>query len=406
MYALPHAPVLQRNNTGRNHRAREETEAVVTGLRLVEDGISEYVIVRGENAFPSEVTASTELQSYLKQISGAELPIVTDAAAPGEKEIIVGKTNRETEGEFNREELGEDGFIIKTVENKLYLVGGEKRGTLYSVYEFLESYLGCGFYTQDVEVVPEMTTVILEPIAEDKQIPVVLWREMGWEDYGNVPTFCAKRKVFDNGGKYVEDEWGGERGWAGGTDNVSRLVSPAEYYDTHPEYFALVNGERMKENVGGGPQLCLSNPEVLEVLTEKVREQLKNGKDKLGMYAVAQMDNQSCCMCDNCMKIYEEEGGAFSSTMLRAVNYVATALKEEFPEMMFLTLAYNYTSSAPTVTKPVDNVAIMKTVHKCMSHDVNAECSKIYTGATSNIDGTANSFVEDLTAWGKICDKM
>ena len=38
-------------------------------LELVVDGVSEYVIVRGENASPSEITASTELQSYLKQIN-------------------------------------------------------------------------------------------------------------------------------------------------------------------------------------------------------------------------------------------------------------------------------------------------------------------------------------------------
>ena len=138
------------------------------------------MIVRGENASPSEITAASELQSYLKKISGAELPVVTDAAAPTVREIVVGKTNREAEGDFDRAELGDDGFVIKTAGGKLWLVGGEARGTLYSVYEFLEAYLGCRLFTATAEKIPETPTVSVAPIAEDKQIPVFTFRDLDW----------------------------------------------------------------------------------------------------------------------------------------------------------------------------------------------------------------------------------
>ena len=148
-------------------------------LILASEGVSEYVIVRGENASPSEVTASTELQKYLKQICGAELPIVTDSTAAVEKEIVVGKTNRESEGEFDREKLGTDGFVIKTSDDKLYLVGGEKRGTLYAVYEFLESYLGCRFFTQTVETVPTLTTITIDAIKQDTFVALIILKGEG-----------------------------------------------------------------------------------------------------------------------------------------------------------------------------------------------------------------------------------
>ncbi len=67
---------------------------------IVVDGASEYVIVRGENASPSEITAASEFQKYLKQISGVEIAIVTDSTEAVEKEIIVGKTNRESDGDW------------------------------------------------------------------------------------------------------------------------------------------------------------------------------------------------------------------------------------------------------------------------------------------------------------------
>ena len=186
-------------------------------LHLVVDGASDYVIVRGENAYISEVTASTELQKYLKQITGVELPIVTDSAAPVEKEIVVGKTNRESDGEFDREELGDDGFVIKSNGKKLFLVGGEQRGTLYSVYEFLEAYLGCRFYTSSFEKIPETQTLSLEQIAEDKQIPVFETRETYWIDYMGSSSLSAKRRM--NGGKCTTRpaELGGSNSWVGWT---------------------------------------------------------------------------------------------------------------------------------------------------------------------------------------------
>ena len=99
-------PTIQPDVAGESIEEGKEPVMDMKNLNLVVDGVSEYVIVRGENASPSEVTAASELQSYLKQISGAELPIVTDSAEPVVKEIVVGKTNREKDGAFDRTELG------------------------------------------------------------------------------------------------------------------------------------------------------------------------------------------------------------------------------------------------------------------------------------------------------------
>ena len=45
---------------------------------LFSDGHSDYSIVLPADASKSETTAAKELQEYLRQISGATLPIVTD----------------------------------------------------------------------------------------------------------------------------------------------------------------------------------------------------------------------------------------------------------------------------------------------------------------------------------------
>ena len=252
-------------------------------IDLVVDGVSEYVIVRGENASLSEITAAIELQSYLKQISGAELKIVTDSVEAVEKEIIVGKTNRESVGEFDRNELGDEGFVIKTAGEKLYLVGGEERGTLYAVYEFLEDYLGCRFFTKTVEKIPELKTISLEKIEEDKQIPQLEFRFSGWYDYFESALLAKRRINFVCFEVLPEEEYGGCELWIGG-HTFEWMLRDQDYLEEHPEYFAMdengVRGYGYPPDSDYYHQLCLSNPEVISILTASVRIEITSGLER------------------------------------------------------------------------------------------------------------------------------
>ncbi|MBE6897320.1 MAG: DUF4838 domain-containing protein [Ruminococcaceae bacterium] len=387
------------NATGPADDTDGSQQVLDSTLNLVVDGVSEYVIVRGENAYISEVTASTELQSYIKQISGAKLPIVTDATVPVEKEIVVGKTNREAEGEFDRDELGDDGLVIKTNGQKLFLVGGEQRGTLYAVYEFLESYLGCGFYTADVEKVPEMKTIALERIEEDKQIPIMEYRSAYWWDYAN-QNISVKRKLNgwtenadiskEFGGKYIVNPF---------VHSFVYLVSFSEYSETHPEYFAHNDDGTIIENSSSPVQLCLTNETVLQMSIETVRNWI-NSTPNIKVVDISQNDGGGPCMCSDCQAVYAEENGAYSGAVIRFVNAIATALKDEFPDVKFQTLAYQYTRDV-CVTKPAENVIIrLCPIETCKNHPYD-ECDVI-TYQPSNSVVSDNSFAEDLKNWAEI----
>ncbi len=374
------------------------SEEVSDMLTLVNEGVSEYVIVRGENASPSEVTASTELQNYLKQISGAEIQIVTDSTAAVEKEIVVGKTNREADGEFDRDELGDDGFVIKTNGKKLYLVGGEKRGTLYSVYTFLEEYLGVRYYTATIEKIPELKTISLDQISENKQIPVFDFRDLDW-----VPSrqgiFHAKLKA--NGTyAHLDENYGGHYLYVGFVHTMNSLVPPSVYYAEHPEYYSAGFAEYATgvSDPSGYGQPCLSNPEVIKIATESARQWLIDnpGAD---LISISQNDNQKYCECDECNRIYEEEGSQ-SGVLLRFVNAIATELADEFPNVKFETLAYQYTRTVPKITKPANNVIIrLCTIECCFSHPL-YECEDVGKKVEkSNIS-------DDIKAWSEICDTL
>ena len=225
------------------------------GLLIAHEGSSKYVIVRGANASPSEVTAATDLQSYLKKITNVEVPVVTDEVAETEHEIIVGKTNREDEGEFDRAEFGDDGFIIKVADKKLYLVGSEVRGTLYSVYTFLEEYLGCRYYTDTVEKVPENSTILLaNNMPEDKQIPQFLVRRI--YTAGNTVKSNAKLKI-----THASDVNHGGAPRVSFGHNIYNLMAP------YTENYLPVNYEENSDMFAGPgySQPCFTNPRVVEI---------------------------------------------------------------------------------------------------------------------------------------------
>src|SRR5437660_10607697 len=123
--------------------------AVARGeLILVKDGKSDYVIVTAPNPIPAEQRGASELQSYIKQMSGAELPIVANPKPMPAHAIITGP---------GPASLGSEGFQIKTVGQRVAVLGGRPRGTMYGCTTFLEK-LGVRFFTPKVTRVPKMAT--------------------------------------------------------------------------------------------------------------------------------------------------------------------------------------------------------------------------------------------------------
>ena len=82
-------------------------------MQIVENRLSDYVIVMAEGASEAQRYAATELAGYLARITGAVLPVVSDTVEPQEKEIVIGKTNRP--GAPCGGGLKNDGYILKTV---------------------------------------------------------------------------------------------------------------------------------------------------------------------------------------------------------------------------------------------------------------------------------------------------
>ena len=203
--------------------------------KLVENGRSDYAIVLPQSAILPEETAAKELQSMLKRISGAELPIVRDETYAG-KAILLGRSDRTAQllGVDFRE-LRPDEILLKQCGDDLVLSGDRPRGTLYAVYEFLEE-LGVRRWTFRDEEIPHLATIGLPP-RDCRYAPPFEGRDrLG----GTNGTYGAWMRV---NGHYlnVPESHGGVIRLIGWCHTFGEMIPPREFAKSHPEYFAEVD---------------------------------------------------------------------------------------------------------------------------------------------------------------------
>lgn len=299
-------------------------------LNLVTNAASNYQIVVANTAGTYEKKAASVLQQYLQEISSAYLPIVTDDQVSGSYEICIGKTNRTA----IKEKFVADGFTIKSIGNRLFISGDNGHATLYGVYHFLEKYLGCRKFTPELKYIPKLQTIKLGSI-NDLQNPQLSFRQVYYPgQYDEEYREWHKLHL-------LEDVWGL---WG---HTFDKLVPPAVYFKSHPEYFALVNGQR-KET-----QLCLSNADVYEILFGELAKQISAQPEKK-IWSVSQNDGFGYCTCPACAANDAKYGGPQGS-IINFVNKVA----KRFPNYTISTLAYLYSKHPPKNIKPLKNVSIM-----------------------------------------------
>ena len=90
-------------------------------MHIVDNRLTDYVIVIAEGATEAQRYAATELAGYTARITGAVLPVVSDTVEAQEKEIVIGKTNRP--GTPCGAGLKNDGYILKAEGNRLLILG-------------------------------------------------------------------------------------------------------------------------------------------------------------------------------------------------------------------------------------------------------------------------------------------
>ncbi len=342
-----------------------------TKVTLVSNGKSNYKIIISSKATDEEVKAAKLLKEYFLKISSADLDIMVDDKSPSAEEIVIGNTNR-----FYAPVTKEDAFLIKTEKEKLFILGGNGKGVIFGVTEFLEKYIGCRKYSPDVEFIPQRSNIVLDEI-NDFQVPVSPIRIINGE-LCNDESYRDWRKLSS-----VTEKWGSGAFAGYFVHTFNKFVPHEIYFASHPEYFSMIDGVRVPYG-----QLCLTNPEVFKITVEKLREEFSKNP-QIKYWSVSQNDNYEHCTCPDCRKIDELEESP-SGSLIRFVNQVA----ETFPDKIITTLAYQYSRKPPKITKPESNVMITLCTIELNRNEPIAS------------DITSRDFVRDIKGWSNICKNI
>ena len=317
-------------------------------LTLAERGMpAAYSIVIPVDAGASVRYAADELRGYVREMTGVELPVVKGMRKSNSGKVIF--LNGKGDG---------DAFRIRTGNGNVAITGGAS-GVLYGIYELLETYGGVGWFASWRTVVPQLNRFTVPDRLDDVQKPAFALRSTRWYDVDTAqnPAFAARLRL--NGACNIPDGGRGEKFGGvpfrsgrglGLAHTFDSLLPAAKHFESHPEWYS----ERKGRRIGKDTQLCLTNPDVLRIVTSNVLERIRKDPDAT-FYGVSQNDNANYCTCARCSAVDAEEE-SHSGTVVRFVNAVAEAVEKEFPDKLIETLAYTYSRKPPKRTKLRHNV--------------------------------------------------
>ena len=328
-----------------------------------------YSIIPGTAADSLTLKAASELDRYFFRITEKTLPLYSDTK-PGNKIIFIGKAGlRDSALLMEISTLSRDGFIISSARDTLVLAGNNGNADLRAVYTLLEEHAGCMRFTEKEDYVPAAKKIRV-PVKQKIYEPAFSFRVAHFPDREK-PGFTAwnKMSTFSEWGMFVH--------------TFPQLMPPSKYFGSHPEYFSLVNGRRIQDG-----QLCLSNPDVIRILSENLAVRMAQAPEKI-YWSVSQNDCINYCECPECKKLYEKYG-----TVSGAYIEMANKIAAQFPDKQISTLAYQFTRQAPRNIKPAENVNVMF---------CSIECNRSMPLAE---DPRSAGFVKDLKEWSSLTDNI
>jgi len=330
-------------------------------VELVKDGQARASIV-----VMNRVVNARDLQKYIQQATGAQLPIVNDKLeGPA---VVLGDCPEAAALGLDSRRMPPEGFTIKTSADRMFIVGNNSgrnaNGVQWGVSEFLERFLGMRWYFPPAtEDGPDIGQSI--PKSRDLIVPPV-WLE-------DAPAF-RMRELWPS----VSDSWHG-RGIRMGPLHTFlrsgnswpirlRVHQPnwsryEELKKDRPEVYQMRKDGSRQYSV-----LCYSHPKTLQTYLEGIQN-FADGKRPIfapisgKAITVSPADVELACYCDHCRRLWDDEGGQYggaSKVMATFVDKLAREVLRRWPAQGF-TIIYlpylNYTA-APDGFKFPNNVQV------------------------------------------------
>lgn len=281
---------------------------------LCSQGRALIPVVVGPQASERTRKAAATLADYLGRMGDAAFVVQTGEGNSG---IVVGRPDdfaalpfevHFEQGPFHRED-----YLLRSRRDGLWLLGATELAVEHAVWDLLYRLGYRQFFPGATwEVVPRSHRLAIA--VDDLKSPDFYARRI-WYNWGmhwgyNVEPYrqwCARNRCVQgfqlNSGHAYE----------------SIIAARRQVFQEHPEYYALVNGERKG---GGDAKFCVSNPDLRKVVVEYAVERVRHSPD-IDSLSMEPSDGGNWCECEPCAEM-----GSISDRALTLANEVAAAINE------------------------------------------------------------------------------
>lgn len=331
--------------------------AIADTLTLVKDRSAQATIVVEEKADEKLMQAALDLQFYIREISGAELPLKKDGiAAPGTN-LHIGRTRGAQTDDAPGKDAGLEAFAVRLRDGDLYFRGKQNFPTAFAVYAFIEKHLGVRWFApgDDWTYIPPKGSRPTLQVEIDDSITDPDFSPRVWSSH----DFNADWNLWNLRNKTLQSEVVSKRNFQ---NNIYRVFPASKYAKTHPEYYPLINGKRQVPADDKPSRMfpCFGNPEVQQVTVEYIRGYFDRYPTQ-DSFSLGIDDVGSFCQCSLCRAMdtrpddYEKRN--FSNRYYSFVNIIAREVKKTHPDKFIGTLIYNVVQHLPeNVPQMEDNV--------------------------------------------------
>jgi|GEM_PF-1576480 len=358
---------------------------------LVQNGKPLCTIVTADNPDASVQEAATELNYWIKRISGATLPVATagqfDAAQPY---IAIGASSLTRSNGWQMDDLGYEDARIIIEPGKIGLLGqvrdaqlGPGSGVYYAVLEFVRHALGVRWiWPGELGEVFESSPNISVPVKSWTwrcQIPLLRRLRSNWGNSGFVTLFGAVSEATPAATVHAlnqqQNQWLQRQRMS---ETVSVPIGGSmpftswweKYSKTHPDWFARPPAG-ITQPGGRGVKLNLSNPEVHDQILKEWQERQRKDPQKNRYFSLSPNDSRGFDTRPETrawdppelsrysdQEIWNGSQPVLTDRYVRFWNTLARRMKQQSPQATVVALAYRNYRQPPLVETVDDNIII------------------------------------------------
>ena len=314
---------------------------------LIQNGEFKYKIIYPAKHQEDEYFAVNELANFIYLATGTNIEIVLDTAlcfCDKLKYISVGKTKLMQDLNIVVDEnlVFENGFMIKTIGQDIFIVGTTATGTLNGVYKFLKNIIGLETYGQDCtvynknikEIILKEYNIISNPDIAYNVVSIGFLNE----------KLCKRMQFCQNGWMTINN--------SGEYHNSFAYLPPNEYLDIYPKWYSDDKSQLCYTAHGDEKLLAIMIGTVCGVLKNNLMKDTKSRR-----VTMTQQDEFTWCTCETCSAL-RQKYGTDAASVIHFLNRVSNEIKEWFAseegkpyarELDICFFAYHPTQNAPTL---------------------------------------------------------